>query len=99
MYSIYILYSETAERHYVGYTSDIERRLSEHNDVKESKKKMYTHKNGPWKLVYKEDGFVTRSEAMKREKYLKGSRGRQKVKAILSDQSDPVGIVRPFGTD
>ena len=98
MYTVYVLKSEKVDRHYVGYTSDIERRLSEHNGVIDEKKNKYTHKNGPWKLVYKEDGFETRSDAMKREKYLKGSRGRKKVKDII-ETNISVGRVRPKGTD
>ncbi|HPT22655.1 MAG TPA: GIY-YIG nuclease family protein [Bacteroidales bacterium] len=34
MYTLYILYSESFDRFYVGYTNDIERRLSEHNRKK-----------------------------------------------------------------
>ena len=34
MFYIYILYSESFDKYYVGYTSDITRRLEEHNTIK-----------------------------------------------------------------
>jgi putative endonuclease len=51
---VYILKSESTGKTYIGHTSDIERRLREHND-KELGKLRYTRKQkGPWKLIYSE---------------------------------------------
>ena len=48
------------------------------------KKKSFTSKNdGLWVLVYKEE-FKTRSEAVKREKQLKSSRGREFIKNLIN---------------
>ncbi len=67
---IYILKSESTGKMYVGHTSDIERRLKEHND-KEHGKLRYTRKQkGPWALIYSER-MNTRNDAMKRERFLK----------------------------
>ncbi len=33
MYYIYILYSHTKDRYYVGYTHDLELRLNRHNSI------------------------------------------------------------------
>jgi len=95
MFSIYVLWSTKANRHYIGYTSDLNRRLEEHNNNKSQNMRKYTHKHRPWVLIYHEDGYRTRSDAMKREKYLKSSRGRQTIKQIIVS----VGRVRPLGTD
>ncbi len=84
MYTVYVLRSESINRHYVGYTSDMDRRLLEHNNNKSQKISKYSHKNGPWKLIYKEDGFATRSDAIKREKYLKSGIGRQWLKENMN---------------
>ena len=51
MYVLYILYSERLDHYYVGYTNDIERRLSEHN----RRKGKYTDRGIPWELVYTEE--------------------------------------------
>ena len=64
---------------YFGQTGDIEKRLADHNQGNTG---FTTKAGGPWKLVYKE-GWETRSEAMKREKYLKTGAGRDFIKAQL----------------
>jgi len=66
MYSVYILYSKSGAKTYVGYTNDIVRRISEHN-VTESTG--FTLRYRPWILVRTED-YQTKSEAMVREKPL-----------------------------
>lgn len=62
MYYVYILECSDGT-YYTGYTSDLNRRIKEHNDGKGSK---YTRGRLPVKLIYKEE-FSTRSRAMKRE--------------------------------
>ena len=71
MYTLYILYSKTIDSYYVGYTNSIERRLSEHN----RKKGKFTDKGIPWMLVYSEI-FITKKEAMNREKYIKSRKSK-----------------------
>ena len=46
----YILYSAKLNKYYVGSTTDMERRLEEHNRGKEK----FTKTGLPWKLVYQE---------------------------------------------
>ncbi|MBK5284150.1 MAG: GIY-YIG nuclease family protein [Bacteroidia bacterium] len=63
---VYILYSESLERYYIGQTSDIEKRLQRHNrGVVNS-----TSKGTPWKLVYKES-LTSRGETVKKEREIK----------------------------
>ena len=57
--------------YYIGYTTDLNRRLTEHNSGKSS----YTSGKMPWKVVYYEI-FSTKKEALKREKFLKKQRNR-----------------------
>lgn len=72
MYYVYHLQSENnPDRYYVGLTSDIERRLEEHN----SGKSVHTNKFKPWKLVTY-SAFTDKSKAEKFEAYLKTSSGR-----------------------
>ncbi|WP_072993167.1 GIY-YIG nuclease family protein [Pseudozobellia thermophila] len=72
MFYVYVLYSTIADAFYVGLTSNLERRLKEHNE----KKNVSTKKGVPWKVVHSEV-FETRPEARKREKYLKSAAGRR----------------------
>ena len=46
----YILFSEKLHKYYIGSTTDLERRLIDHNRGKEK----FTSLGVPWKLVYKE---------------------------------------------
>ena len=64
MCTVYILYSNTSSRYYVGQTSDIDQRLERHNQgrVKSTKYGI------PWEIVLQLD-VSTRSEAMILEKH------------------------------
>ncbi len=82
---VYILQSETSGRLYTGQTSDLEGRLKRHN-AHESGSSRYTHKQeGPWRLVHSEE-YATRSEAMKRERFLKSGQGREWIQAAMRDR-------------
>ncbi|MCK4873610.1 MAG: GIY-YIG nuclease family protein [Phycisphaerales bacterium] len=72
---VYVLRSDSTGRRYVGQTSDLQRRVAEHNDHDHNPSKFTSRNPGPWLLVYSEQR-ATRSEAMQREKWLKTSVGR-----------------------
>jgi putative endonuclease len=59
MFFVYILYSPSLKKYYVGQTNDLERRLIEHN----SGQTLYSSRGIPWELIYKEEK-ASRSEAM-----------------------------------
>lgn len=61
-YYIYILLCSD-NTYYTGFTTDVEKRLSEHNSGKGAK---YTRGRTPCKLVYTES-FEDKSSALKRE--------------------------------
>jgi putative endonuclease len=65
MHYAYIIYSESFDVFYKGYSYRPFVRLEEHNDDKSS----YTKGKGPWELVYLE-GFKNKADALKREKQL-----------------------------
>jgi len=73
---VYVLKSESGGCSYVGHTSDLQKRLLEHN----SGKSLSTRGKRPWRLVYKEK-YATRSEAASRERYFKSVKGRLELKA------------------
>jgi putative endonuclease len=78
MYFVYVLWSEKLQKRYVGHTQNIESRLIEHN----SGKVHFTRAGVPWKIIYTEE-YSSRSEAMKREKFLKSGRGRKLLDEII----------------
>ncbi len=70
---------------YTGWTSDLEKRLSNHNSKKGAK---YTRCRVPVKLVYFES-FITKQEAQKREYAIKQLKRNQKLQLISSFESKP----------
>lgn len=75
---VYILFSSSLGKYYCGITSDIEKRLSEHNSGKGN----FTSKGVPWSTITVIE-CSNRSEAMILEKRIK-SRG---IKRYLSDNN------------
>lgn len=73
---VYILRSESTGKIYIGHTSDLERRLQEHNNNQVGRKRFTRKQGGPWYLLYAEE-VPTRTEALMREKYLKSGKGRE----------------------
>lgn len=63
---VYLLRSRTTGKCYVGWTTDIKRRIEEHN----SGKSQYTKSRGPWELIGYET-YANAEEAKKRERAFK----------------------------
>ena len=77
-YTVYILYSETHDRYYIGQTENIEQRLIRHNKKMVPSTKPYT----PWTLVHLEH-FASRADAMKREKDIKSKKSRKYIASLI----------------
>jgi putative endonuclease len=67
---VYIIQSEASGRFYCGQTSDVERRIRQHNDPAYHFSKTTKRFEGPWRLVWFEE-CITRGEAMKLEERVK----------------------------
>ena len=63
LFPVYIIYSSTLDKYYVGYTIGIEKRLVEHNNGISS----FTSSAIDWELKWAKE-FESREEAMKEEK-------------------------------
>ena len=72
MYHVYVLYSSTFNKIYIGFTSDLDNRMLSHNELSN---KGYTVRYRPWTIAFTEK-FDTKKEAMNREKQLKSGQGR-----------------------
>ena len=75
----YILFSSKLNKYYIGSTTDIERRLAEHNRGKEK----FTQTGIPWILVYKEV-FSELKPARQREFYIKKMKSRLFIEKLIS---------------
>jgi putative endonuclease len=78
MFFVYALKSETRNYIYVGLTSNVDRRVKEHNLGYEQTTRPYA----PFILLHVEK-FSTRIEARNREKYLKSGKGKEFLKSLL----------------
>lgn len=70
MFYVYVLYSFKDKKFYIGYTEDLEKRVSKHllGEVDSTKSRL------PLQLVYHE-AYVDKEDAKGREKFLKGGSG------------------------
>lgn len=66
MYYLYILKSLKYERHYIGITDDILKRLAKHNSGSVKSTKAYR----PW-IIFQKEEFSNKITARKREIFLK----------------------------
>jgi putative endonuclease len=78
MHIVYILRSVKTGSFYIGYTQDLEKRLKYHNlGLNRS-----TKNKGPWILAYKEV-LSSKSEALKRERFLKKQKNRKFYETLI----------------
>jgi putative endonuclease len=70
------LFSIKSNKTYTGFTSNLIERFKSHNYLDN---KGFTSKFRPWKVIYVEF-FYSKTQAMKREKYLKTGVGREFIK-------------------
>ncbi len=72
MYSVYLIRSlKFSNQIYIGYTNNLEKRLSCHN----TGGSIYTAKYRPWEVIVSMD-FKDEQKAVQFEKYLKSQSGR-----------------------
>ena len=78
MFYVYVLKSAKSGQLYTGCTSDLRKRLSQHNKGQSA----WTKGGIPWDLIYYE-ACLNNDDAFSREKYLKTGFGKRYLKARL----------------
>ncbi|MCH8557106.1 MAG: GIY-YIG nuclease family protein [Balneolia bacterium] len=78
MYFVYAIKSTHKNYIYVGITSDLQRRIDQHNKGYEKSTKPYA----PFELIYKEEQ-PDRKQARIREKYLKSAAGKRFLRSLI----------------
>ena len=79
-YFVYVLKSLSKDFIYVGFTTDLRRRLKEHNNREELSTKHYA----PFDLIHYE-AYKSKTDAQRREEYLKITKGRTTLRTMLKD--------------
>ena len=82
MYFVYILYSENFDTYYKGYTTNIVKRVEQHNQNKSE----YTSGKGPWELVYLKQ-YEDKKQVLIEEKRLKRL-NRRSVEKLIQDSNE-----------
>ena len=77
---VYILQSMKDFSFYVGQCNDLDYRMSKHFEGMSR----YTASKRPWRLVYFEM-YGSRSEALRREKEIKGKKSRVYIEMLIRD--------------
>ena len=78
MFYVYILYSLSLNKYYVGYSSGVGGRVYKHN----AKHKGFTAAAKDWQVVYTE-AFNSKAEATKREKQIKQWKSRTAIENLI----------------
>ncbi|WP_245558418.1 GIY-YIG nuclease family protein, partial [Fulvivirga imtechensis] len=78
-YHVYIIYSVTKDRYYIGQCEDLDKRISDHCNSRSG----YTKGVSDWELKWSKT-FVTRSEALQAERFLKKKKSRKYLEYIIS---------------
>ena len=81
-YYVYILYSESINKYYIGYSTNVPNRLIFHNS--EEYNKIWTKRGIPWELKFQQE-FPTKSEALKTERFIKKQKNKKFIERIISE--------------
>jgi putative endonuclease len=90
MFYEYVLHSVADHGLYIGYSTDLKKRLSEHKQRRVCRNEIPR----PWKLIYYE-AYLNRADALGREKYLKSGSGRRFLKTQLRNYLAQTPIKEP----
>lgn len=80
-YYVYILYSQSKDKYYTGYSANPEERVVEHNLGATPS----TRPGRPWILAYTEE-LDNKSEAIRREREIKGMKSRKFIKTLIESK-------------
>jgi putative endonuclease len=82
----YVLFSEKDHLLYIGFTSNLEKRIRQHNEGLN----VSTRSRRPLKLIYFE-GHLKKTDALKREAYFKTTSGKRSLKIMLKNTLSELG--------
>ena len=89
MFYIYILYSVSSDKYYIGYSNNYQRRLIEHNTME--RRINYTSKHRPWILHAVFECSTKESEAVSIERFIKSQKSRKLIEQLCNPSFIPSG--------
>lgn len=79
VFIVYIIYSPKLDRYYIGYSTDMTKRINEHN----SGISTFTAKATDWVLKWSKE-FDSRELAMKEERIIKAKKSRKYIEWLIT---------------
>ena len=79
-YYVYVLQSGKDEKFYIGFTSNLEQRITDHKRGKN----ISTASRLPVELIFYE-AYLSKKDALRREKYFKTSKGKMVLRQMLKE--------------
>lgn len=89
LFTVYILYSPSYHKIYIGFTSNLIERFKSHNSLSG---KGWPVKYRPWQVIYCEY-FDNKTKALEREKALKSGQGRQWIYQKIKGEYQSNGFI------
>lgn len=80
MYYVYVIMSLKDRKFYTGFTADLRKRISEHNNGFTAS----TRFRRPFRLIYYE-AYTHKNDAVRRERYLKSGMGKRDLRNRLKE--------------
>jgi putative endonuclease len=90
MYYIYIIYSKTSDKFYIGYSDNPQRRVVEHNTKPFN---TYTSKHRPWIIKAIFQCSLIEAEAIRIEKFIKKQKSRELIEKLADSNYIPTGYL------
>ncbi len=82
MFYVYILYSPSINKYYIGYTKNLQDSFRRHNEHRSGFRK-FTKRATDWQLVYFEK-YDDKSTALKREREIKKKKSREYIENLIA---------------
>ena len=85
-YYVYVLFSDRDKKLYIGYSTDVIRRLDQHN----TGMNISTASRRPLRLIYFE-AHLHADDALRRESYFKSTSGKRTLQIVLKQTLEDLG--------
>ena len=82
-YSLYILFSDSGNRYYIGSSSNPDQRLVYHNTIE----KGFTSRYRPWRIVFTKK-YPNKISAQAAERKIKSWKNRQMIEKLIRGEID-----------
>jgi len=83
---VYVLFSEKDHKLYIGFSSDVFKRLQQHNEGMNTS----TACRRPLRLIYYE-AHLHKEDALRRESYFKSTSGKRTLQIVLKQTLEDLG--------